>query len=307
MDFKEFEEKVIAYLNEYYEENASVTVKDVVKNNAVMLRGITVCFKGVNISPTVYLNDLYRDYENGKSIGDICSKLAQMIDDAQVKNDVDVSFIRDYGCMKDRVLCKLVNRARNEAYLNTVPHIDFLDLAVVFYTIISDGSFGSGTITVTNDQFKEWGVSVEEVYKDAKINTIKILGGNVSYIEDVIISLLRERRHMSIDEIEEFMNECEGASKLPMYVLTNGPKTLGAACILDNDRLNDFSNEMESDLFILPCSIHETILLPVSSGYDPEILGSMVREINDSEVEKTDYLSDSVYRFRRDTGLLEIA
>ena len=234
-------------------------------------------------------------------------KLTQMIDDAEVKEDVDVSFIRDYSCMKERVMCKLVNKARNEMYLNTVPHVDFLDLAVVFYTIISDGSFGRGTITVTNDQFKDWDVSVEEVYEDARKNTIKILGGNVSYIEDVIISLLRERRNMSIDEIDGFLKECEGASKLPMYVLTNGPKTLGAACILDNDRLKDFSNEMESDLFILPCSIHETILLPVSSGYDPEVLGSMVREINDSEVEKTDYLSDSVYRFRRETGLLEIA
>ena len=307
MNFKEFEEKIISHLNEYYEDEATVTVKDVVKNNGVTLRGITVSFTGINISPTIYLNDLYRDYENGESIEGICSKMTEMIDDAQVKEDVDVSFIRDYECMKERVLCKLVNKAKNKAYLNTVPHIDFLDLAVVFYTIISDGSFGSGTITVTNDQFKDWGVSVDTVYEDARKNTIRILGGNVSYIEDVIISLLRERRHMSIDEIEKFMQECEGASKLPMYVLTNGPKTLGAACILDKDKLNEFSDEMESDLFILPCSIHETILLPVSSGYDPEILGSMVREINDSEVEKTDYLSDSVYRYRRNTGLLEIA
>ena len=307
MNFNDFEEKIIAFLKDHYEGRATVTVKDVIKNNSVALRGITVSFTGVNIAPTIYLNDLYRDYENGECVSEICYKLTDMIDDAEVKNDVDVSFVRDYDIMKERVLCKLVNRRKNEDYLKTVPHIDFLDLSVVFYTIVSDGSFGSGTITVTNAQFKEWNVSVEKVYEDAKENTIKILGGNVSYIEDVIISLLRERRKMSIDEIEAFLKECEGSARLPMYVLTNGPKTLGAACILDTGKLNEFCDEMESDVFILPCSIHETILLPVSSGYDPEILGAMVREINDSEVEKTDYLSDSVYRFRRNTGLLEMA
>ncbi|MBO7357329.1 MAG: hypothetical protein J6U37_02225 [Lachnospiraceae bacterium] len=308
MNFKEFEEKTIEYLNEQYEGEAEVSVKDVIKNNGIILRGITICFKGVNISPTIYLNDLYRDYERGDSFEEVCAQMKKMIDDAAVRDDVDISFIKSYEDMKERVLCKLINTEKNRDYLENVPHVDFLDLSVVFYTIISDNAFGSGTIVITNDYFKAWNIPVETLFEDAKENTRCLLGGNITYIEDVIVSLLNERHNaFGKDDFKELFKENEGPDKLPMYVLTNRVKTLGASCILDSERLYDFSEELDSDLFILPCSVHETILLPTNMGYDPEVLSGMVREINDSEVSKTDYLSDSVYRFSRLSGLVELA
>ena len=308
MNFKEFEEKTIEYLNEQYEGEAEVSVKDVIKNNGIILRGITICFKGVNISPTIYLNDLYRDYERGDSFEEVCAQMKKMIDDAAVRDDVDISFIKSYEDMKERVLCKLINTEKNRDYLENVPHVDFLDLSVVFYTIISDNAFGSGTIVITNDYFKAWNIPVETLFEDAKENTRCLLGGNSTYIEDVIVSLLNERHNaFGKDDFKELFKENEGQDKLPMYVLTNRVKTLGASCILDSERLYDFSEELDSDLFILPCSVHETILLPTTMGYDPEVLSGMVREINDSEVSKTDYLSDSVYRFSRLSGLVELA
>lgn len=308
MNFKEFEVKTVEYLKENYEGEAEISVKDVIKNNGIILRGITICFKGVNISPTVYLNDLFRDYERGDSFETVCLQLKKMIDDAAIRDDVDISFIKSYEEMKNRVLCKLINTEKNVEYLENVPHVDFLDLSVVFYIIVSDNAFGSGTIVITNEYFNGWNVSLETLYKDAKENTKRLLGGNITYIEDVIISLLNERRgFLGCSDFEKLFAENEGMSKLPMYVLTNKVKTLGASCILDSDRLLDFSKEMDSDLFILPCSVHETILLPVNMGYDPEILYEMVKEINDSEVSKTDYLSDSVYKFSRFSGLVELA
>ena len=308
MNFKEFEEKTIEYLNEQYEGEAEVSVKDVIKNNGIILRGITICFKGVNISPTIYLNDLYRDYERGDSFEEVCAQMKKMIDDAAVRDDVDISFIKSYEDMKERVLCKLINTEKNRDYLENVPHVDFLDLSVVFYTRISDNAFGSGTIVITNDYFKAWNIPVETLFEDAKENTRCLLGGNITYIEDVIVSLLNERHNaFGKDDFKELFKENEGPDKLPMYVLTNRVKTLGASCILDSERLYDFSEELDSDLFILPCSVHETILLPTNMGYDPEVLSGMVREINDSEVSKTDYLSDSVYRFSRLSGLVELA
>ena len=308
MNFKEFELKTVEYLKEEYDGEAVITVKDVIKNNGIILRGITINFNGVNISPTIYLNDLFRDYERGESFHEVCSQMKKMIDDAAVRDDVDISFIKSYEGMKGRVLCKLINTERNLEYLENVPHVDFLDLSVVFYIIVSDNAFGSGTIVITNDYFKAWGIPVETLYEDAKENTKCLLGGNITYIEDVIISLLNERHNaFGKEDFKELFKENEGSEKLPMYVLTNRVKTLGASCILDSDKLYDFSEELDSDLFILPCSVHETILLPTNMGYDPEVLSGMVREINDSEVSKTDYLSDSVYRFSRLSGLVELA
>ena len=47
----------------------------------------------------------------------------------------------------------------------------------------------------------------------------------------------------------------------------------------------------------MPSSIHEVILVPDRDGYDPQILCSMVREVNESVVSEDEVLSDSVYYY----------
>ena len=47
-----------------------------------------------------------------------------------------------------------------------------------------------------------------------------------------------------------------------MYVLTNESKLNGAACILYENVLYDFAQKLGADLYILPSSVHEVILLP---------------------------------------------
>ena len=49
------------------------------------------------------------------------------------------------------------------------------------------------------------------------------------------------------------------------------------------------------------------MIIPVRFGQDPEDLGAMVREINRTQVEAEEYLSDSVYYYDRQTDRLEIA
>ena len=49
------------------------------------------------------------------------------------------------------------------------------------------------------------------------------------------------------------------------------------------------------------------ILLPVQGDEDEEGLKKMVREVNETQVEREEVLSDSVYYYNRETGELSIA
>lgn len=63
--------------------------------------------------------------------------------------------------------------------------------------------------------------------------------------------------------------------------------------------LNEFAVMMESDLIILPSSIHEVLLIMDDGVSEYEKLTEMVSYINATEVLETDVLSNSVYCYKR--------
>ena len=93
--------------------------------------------------------------------------------------------------------------------------------------------------------------------------------------------------------------------RIPMYVLSNKQKLQGAACMFYPDILKNFAEEKNSDLYILPSSIHEVILLPAVGDLEKEGLLEMVTEINKTQVQECDVLADSVYYYNRKLQQLE--
>ena len=92
-----------------------------------------------------------------------------------------------------------------------------------------------------------------------------------------------------------------------MYVCSNSQKVNGAGVILYKDLLKQFAEKTGSDFYILPSSIHETLLVPVSDQMEVEALRSMVREVNATQVAPEEVLSDNVYIYRREDDKISLA
>lgn len=71
------------------------------------------------------------------------------------------------------------------------------------------------------------------------------------------------------------------------------------------DALKECAAWLQSDLVVLPSSIHEVLLVKYDGNSDVRWLSRMVFNINVSEVQKSDRLSDSVYIYRWKQDLLE--
>ena len=84
-----------------------------------------------------------------------------------------------------------------------------------------------------------------------------------------------------------------------MYVMTNTRGINGAACLLYKNALARFAQKLKQDLFLLPSSVHEVILVPKSDILKKEDLSEMVREINKTEVSPKEVHSDTVYVYDR--------
>ena len=100
------------------------------------------------------------------------------------------------------------------------------------------------------------------------------------------------------------INECRHAN---MCVLTNRAMCYGATGILRTDLLEKLAQLKETDLYILPSSVHEVILLPALDCWDVDELRQMVKNVNAGWVDKMEWLSDEVYYYRRGSGGVVIA
>lgn len=89
-----------------------------------------------------------------------------------------------------------------------------------------------------------------------------------------------------------------------MLVASYGNKINGAAVICDTDLLRNVAQKYDSDILIIPSSIHECILVVNCDQIQSDMASFdfMVQEVNNTEVDEEERLSDHVYVYRKDTG-----
>lgn len=91
-----------------------------------------------------------------------------------------------------------------------------------------------------------------------------------------------------------------------LYLLTNQDKCLGANCIFYPGQAERIGEMLEADFYVLPSSIHECLLLAADQANGAKLLQKMVEEINRTQVEPQEVLSDHVYYYSRALHRLDI-
>lgn len=304
-----FAEAIKAGFEEAHPE-CSVMVHKVTKNNDLVLTGISIRSREVNIAPTIYMDDYYNDYKNGRPVMEIISEIENIYDTYKLEHNFDVNSITDFSHVQDKICYKLVNRDKNKELLSDAPYIQFHDLAIIFYVIVSEDSDRTGTVTVRNNLMEMWGnPDINELYRIAKNNTQKRYKGSVFNMIEIMGEIISH----NVDNIEpnivdDFfeMNFTYEDNMIPMFVATNSKKVNGAGVILYEGLLKTFAEKIGSDFYILPSSIHEVIFVPANGDMDVRYLIQMVKEVNATEVSPSEVLSDNVYKYHADTDFVEM-
>lgn len=143
MDFANFTMLVREELEKKVGDHCQVKLHDVRKNNGVVLKGITMMQENNNITPTIYLNNLYDDYKTGiTSIDNVIDDVISTYNRNKISHRVDMQYLLDYEHIKHKIVYKLVNTEKNSELLKDVPHKEFLDLSIIFKCLISDSELG---------------------------------------------------------------------------------------------------------------------------------------------------------------------
>lgn len=211
-----------------------------------------------------------------------------------------MSFFMKFDCVRGKIVYRVVNAEANKEFLETVPHERVLDLAKIYYVLFTDEILDNATITINKYHMKNWGVTEEDIRQAAEKNTEKLLTAKMSSMQ----SIIKGMRAVECEDTE--LDRAFSGIGIEMYVLTNHLKMFGASAVFYKDILKSIAESVENDLYIIPSSIHETILIPYDRNVAADRLNEMVMQVNETQLEKEEVLANHIYIYRRNTNNIEI-
>ena len=277
MNYLRFKNKVVDSIKDYLPEEFkeyNVEVEMIPKVNGFKEAIIISKSDCKDPTPTLYVDQLYDQYK-------VCKNMDKVLKFAAEFYIYGINYGKAMAeCITvensdDTVIMMLINRDNNKDLLETMPHRDYMDLAIVYRLImpLPDGSFN--TANITDDMLERMGKTEEELFSLAVVNTQRILPPHT-------------------ENIGESVN-----------IVTNEKGIIGAVAMLYDEQLKNLADMVDSDLYIIPSSIHEVITIPVYDA-DPDHLAEIVADANNTVLKPKDVLSNSVYYYTRSIVSIDI-
>ena len=305
MNYDVFLEVVKEQMKEHLPEKfqkGEVVINKVPKVNQT-LDGLSVLLgEDSNICPNLYVQDIYERYlETGDLEGTLKESAELYVDLAERAgvDKVDLNFDK----LKNHVIFTLVNTEQNKELLEKVPNKPFQDLSIIFRWVVSVGNEQMLSAVVNESMMKQAGMNIDELMEAAMENTKRILPVSIYNMEDMLMGLVSDEPEM---DFFRSMAATERPPKETMWIISNSMGMNGASAILYEDKLHELAEKLETDLYLLPSSVHECIAISVDMG-TPEELAEMVQSVNMNEVELKDRLSNNVYHYDKDLRELTMA
>ena len=202
----------------------------------------------------------------------------------------DISKITDYDLVKDYLFIRVCNLEQSN--LNDVPHIAIGDLAITYHIVIKSSDKQICSAKITNNLFHTFGISLDQLHEDAMVSSPKMIPPHIQTLESMILGIT--------DEV------VERNSNVKMYIVTNEHNTDGAASIFYPDLLFSLSEKLDNNLYVIPSSVDECIVIEENKNVKPEDLKEMLYLVNRSDaVSENKLLSDTIYHFDKGTRLFE--
>lgn len=239
------------------------------------------------------LDGIYKEYERGRSMADCVREVCSLYTVNQwekEKTEKIFHMICSWEESRTKIYPILLPYEKNRELLKNVIHKKYLDLALCCCLTLEDEERNNMSVRVTEGILQQWEISEEDLFRQAYENM-----QNAGYH---IINMM------------QIIKECGFEGEMPatkMFVLTNRKQLYGAAGILETDLLKNFSDRIGKNLFILPSSIHEVILIPDEGRFGESLLKEMIMDVNENVLQEEDFLADHAYYFDREKGEVRVA
>lgn len=192
---------------------------------------------------------------------------------------------------KKSLFVKLVNTERNESLVEQSISKEFLDLSAVVRVVLKMDKEGMASMALSKGDAEILGMTEEEIYAAALANTLRLFPPKLMNLGRYIEMSIGAELPLGEDEVTT-------------YILTNQKEVDGAIYFMSPEVVGAIAEALEDDLYILPSSVNEVLLVRASELEDGvDKLKEMVRDANETVVAEKDILSYNVYHYDKEHGI----
>ena len=193
--------------------------------------------------------------------------------------------------VKKSLFVKLINTERNEALIEKCISKEFLDLSAVVRVVLKMDKEGMASMALSKKDAENLGMTEEEIYAAALANTLRLFPPKLVNLGRYVEMSIGAELPLGEDEVTT-------------YILTNQKEVDGAVYFMSPEVVGAIAEALEDDLYILPCSVNEVLLVRASELEDRvDELKEMVRDANETVVAEEEILSYNVYHYDKEHGI----
>lgn len=249
MTYETFRKEILQGLQRREISNVNLSLTKQLKSNGQVKHGVVFNNPASNTSPTIYLEEYYEFYQATKDIDTVIDLLAELYRSLPAIQ-VDEKTLLDYSTAKSRIIMKLVNTEKNRTFLETVPHIPFQDLSIVYYYLIGKSDGMLLNMPVDDKLLKAWGVDTLELHRQAVANYNRLLPIKFASLDQLLLDngSLKTEYYAALSDNDRSNT---------LYLLSNEYLTGGAVLMTCKNLMDEIADFFGEDFYIIPSSVHE--------------------------------------------------
>ena len=166
-----------------------------------------------------------------------------------------------------KIIPALLNKELNQKIIGTCPYKEWLDFLIVYKCVTEDFS-----VLIDNQMLDLFKLTKQELHQIAMDN----------------------------------LTVCISPSFFSLTMMTNKESNCGASVILKTNELDKLADYYGCDLYLIPSSIHEFIMIPVAAVDNINHIKQSIFEVNKEAVKPHEFLSNNLYIYHKQTKRISI-
>lgn len=279
MSLQEFINQVVERLKADLGEIYQIDKNETVENNGILKYGVRVQKRGQKeLTVTFYLGEDYTRFQSAEDFEDCIGVLKKRIEETMDQAEANElrTIVPDWNRIKRHIFPIVINTEKNEELMEKVIHRPFLDMTVMFRAVLGEIEEGWLYVDMDDDLLEMWNVTRQELEELSYAN-LEREGGRLYSCGELKEGAFNGK----IEEISPGTALQENC----MYILMNEEQMYGAAQILNRQLLRKIAGER--NLYLLPCSLHELIVLVDDGSIESGELSKVMQDIEISMKEET--------------------
>ena len=264
-----------------------ISRREAVRNNDTVMDMLLVELVDGRAAPILYLQDLYKTYQEGAGMEEILQGLCEMFITyssmpAPVEHQLS-TLLDDFEKVRPLISFRLINGARNKRRMQGKPFSRLGEVRLAYQIQVGDGHGGIYATQIPNAMLEEWDIDEAELHEIAL--------SNMELEKNYLLQPMEEATGIRIDP------SVKPEDRPDIYILTSKWKINGATVIFSDEVRQKVGAQVGGDYYLLPSSIHEWVVIPKRWARGKDEMEQLMQDSSDDPAGDEEFLSNHVYEY----------